>query len=232
MQGVIEIVSSFPLVVFTVLWPLAGLYWLLVAARLAPLELLEHDSLKGDHFASTLVALGFAGVPASFALSVLVGLAGVLTLAVELALLRWLPLGLLRIPLGVAVLWAAFALASPLSASLCHALHRWFHRHAPASRRCLLGEKVVVKDAPGGDDCATAALVDDPECGVRLHGKPGAMPRVGERRVLVKYLAEEGTYRSVAEHDFREARAHLNRLRLRQRHSAGRPHNGGTPASG
>ncbi|MCH4562603.1 hypothetical protein MKP05_05565 [Halomonas sp. EGI 63088] len=229
MEVVRQIALSFPLVVFSVLLPLVALYWLLVAIRLAPVELFEHDSLKGDHLASTLVTLGFAGVPASFALTVLLVLAGGITLTVELLVLRWLPLGLFRIPVGAVVLWGAFALASPLAASLCHGLHRWFHRHSP--RRCLLGETVVVKEAPGSDECTTAGVIDDPACDVRLHGKPGALPRAGERRVLVKYLPGEGAYRSVAEREYLDARTRLSRLRLQQKRKKGGARNGGPAAS-
>ncbi|MBB3185380.1 hypothetical protein FHR95_002961 [Halomonas fontilapidosi] len=220
METVRQIALSFPVVVFSVLVALAGVYWLLVALRLARVECFEHDSLKGDHLASTLVALGFAGVPASFALTVLLVLAAAITLGVELAVLRWLPLGLFRIPVGVAVLWGAFALASPLAAALCHALHRWFHRHAPQHRRCLLGEKVEVKAQADDDAAATAVLVDDPQRQLRLHGKSGDLPQAGERRVLVKYLAGEDAYRSVPESEYREARAHLSRLRLRRRNGS------------
>ncbi|SEL84815.1 hypothetical protein [Halomonas daqiaonensis] len=230
METVSQIALSFPVVVFSVLLALAALYWLLVTLRLAPVECFERDSLKGDHLASTLVALGFAGVPASFALTVLLVLAGAITLAVELAVLRWLPLGLFRIPIGVVVLWGAFALASPLAAALCHALHRWFHRHAPQQRRCLLGERVDVKAQADADGFATAVLVDDPACQVTLHGKPGNLPEAGERRVLVKYVSEEDAYRSVVEADYREARAHLSRLRLHQR-GGGEGRNGAAASS-
>lgn len=180
MQFVMEIALSFPVVVFSVLIPLVLLYWVLVALRLAPLELFEHDSLKGDYLSSSLVALGFAGVPASFSLSVLLLLAAAITLAVELLGLRWLDL----------------------------------HRHLLGHQRCLLGEHVEVLAEPDGEGWTRATLVDDPQHEVRLHGKADSMPHVGEHRVLVKYVAEEGAYRSVDAGEFREARSHLHRLRL------------------
>ncbi|GAA0582821.1 hypothetical protein ACFQH5_18205 [Halomonas salifodinae] len=215
MDVLTQTLLGFPLGVFTLALGLLILYWLLVVLRLAPLELFEHDSLKGDHLASTLVALGFAGVPASVALTVLLAIAGAFTLALELLVLRWLPLGLFRIPVGVVVLWGALALASPLAAAVCHALHRWFHRHA--GRRCLLGETVLVSGDCGGDDCTRATLEDDPEHEVRLHGKAGALPRAGERRVLVKYLAGEESYRSVPLNEFEEAHTRVHRLRRGRR---------------
>lgn len=226
MDFVREVALSFPVVVFSVLMPLILLYWVLVALRLAPLELFEHDSLKGDYLSSSLVALGFAGVPASFSLSVLMLLAAAITLAVELFALRWLDLGLFRVPLGIAVLWGAFAIASPLAAGLCGSMRRWFHRHLLGHQRCLLGEHVEVLAEPDAEGRARAALLDDPDHEVRLHGKPGSMPHAGERRVLVKYVADEGAYRSVDETEFREARAHLSRLRLGGSRSAATPRRG------
>ncbi|MDX5433186.1 MAG: hypothetical protein LPK20_06420 [Halomonas sp.] len=226
MEALRQIALSFPVVVFSALLPLVLLYWLLVLLRLAPLELFARDSLKGDHLASTMVALGFAGVPVSFALSVLLGLAGAVTLAVELLVLRWLPLGLFRIPVGVAVLWAAFVLASPVAAMVCHGVQRRFHRAKHAQPRCLLGETVQVDNAADAEGWATATLIEDPECEVRLHAKPGDLPRPGERRVLVKYVAGEDAYRSVAESRYCEARVHLRRLRLAQSGRAGASHKG------
>src|SRR5690554_5402232 len=114
MESVRQILLSFPLVVFSALLPLLLIYWVLVTLRLASLELFEQDSLKGDHLASSMVALGFAGVPASVALTLLVVVAGALTLAVGLMLLGWVPLGLMRVPGGVGGLWRFFVGASPL----------------------------------------------------------------------------------------------------------------------
>lgn len=220
MPFVMELMLNFPVIVFSVLIPLLVLYWVLVALRLAPLELFEHDSLKGDYLSSSLVALGFAGVPATLSLSVLLLLAAAITLLVELLALRWLELGLFRVPLGVIVLWAAFAIASPLAAALCGSLRCWFHRRLPGHQRCLLGEQVEVLAEPDDKGWTRAILLDDRRHEVRLHGKEGSMPRVGEHRVLVKYVVEENAYRSVHAEEFREARAHLNRLRLGGRHSA------------
>lgn len=216
MESVRQIVLSFPVVVFSALLPLLLVYWLLVTLRLAPLELFEQDSLKGDHLASSMVALGFAGVPASLVLTLLVGLAGGLTLLIELMVLRWLPLGMLRVPVGVGVLWLAFVVASPLASRVCVVLSRLFQRQASGYHRCLLGERVRVQGEADTEGWARAVLLDNAGCEVKLHGKVGNMPRAGEIRVLVKYVARENAYRSVDEAEFLEARAHLRRINLRR----------------
>jgi len=213
MQTLISAAVQFPTVVFTFLLALIGLYWLLVLVRIAPLELFERDSLRDDHTASTLVSLGFAGVPATLALSILLLVAGAISLAVELLVLRWLTLGMLRVPVGVLVLWVSLASASPISAAICHALQRGLHRYQPFKRRCLLGSTVVVTE-PQRDGYATSLLDDEPNSCIKLHCKTGDTPRQGERRVLVKYLAEEGAYRSVVEQQYLESRVWLSKLRL------------------
>lgn len=220
MEFITEVALSFPAVVFSVLMPLVLLYWVLVALRLLPLELFEHDSLKGDYLSSSLVALGFAGVPASFALSVLLLLASAFTIAVEVLALRWLDLGFFRVPLGLVVLWGSLAVASPLAAGLCASVRRWFHRHLLGHQRCLLGEHVEVLAEPDADGWTRAVLLDDRDYEVRLHGKPENMPHAGDRRVLVKYVADENSYRSVDETEYREARGHLKRLRLASKQSS------------
>lgn len=221
MQPYVSAALQFPTIVFTFLLALVALYWLLVLVRIAPLELFERDSLRDDHMASTLVSLGFAGVPATLALTFLIVVAGALSLAIELLALRWLSLGMLRVPVGVLVLWAVFAISSPIAAMLCHMLQRSLHRYKPFTRRCLLGATVLVYNREG-NEFAEAAIENEPNSHVRLHCKQGDCPQEGERRVLVKYLAEEGAYRSVTEQTYLDTRVRLNKLRLNDKgHDAG-----------
>lgn len=217
MNDLLHAATQFPTIVFTLLIGLLGFYWLLVIIRLAPLELFERDSLKEDHLASTLVSLGFAGVPATLALTVILTIAAVLTLAIELLVLRWLPLGLIRIPAGVLVLWVTLVIASPLAAMICQAMHRGLHRYRPFTRRCLLGQTVIVTERQGMGEQAYAVIDNEPNSAVKLLSKRDALPVQGERRVLVKYLPEEGAYRSVSEQAYLETRIRLNRLRLNQK---------------
>ena len=167
--------------------------------------------------ASTLVSLGFAGVPATLALSMLVLFAGGISLSIELLALRWLSLGMLRVPVGVLVVWAAFAIASPIAAAVCHGIQRALHRYPLFKRRCLLGATVIVAERED-EEYATATLVNEPNSSVKLHCKAGDCPQLGERRVLVKYLAGEGAYRSVGEQHYMDTRVRLNKLRLQHKH--------------
>lgn len=211
MDTVRQLLLSFPFILFSALLPLVGLYWLLVLLRIAPVELFEKDSLRDDHLASALVALGFAGVPTTVALSWLIVLAAGMTLAVELLVLRWLSVGLFIIPIGVVLLWASFALASPIAETLCRQMGPWFHRHQ--ARRSLLGKCVKVTQGAGEGQPGRAVLTDDPSCEVRLLGKQDRLESEGEYRVLVKYLPDEDAFRSVTKDTFLETRTRLRQLK-------------------
>ncbi|WP_069384050.1 hypothetical protein [Halomonas caseinilytica] len=234
MNAITDFALRFPLIVFTVLLALLGVYWLLVLLRLVPTELFERDSLKEDHLASTMVSLGFAGVPVSVALTILTLLAGAVTLVVELLVLSWVPLGFFRVPVGVVVLWLSFALASPVTAGVCRRLHCRLHRHPGLSRRCLLGERVQVTSV-AENGRASAVMDDDEAREVQLLGKTDNQPRTGETRILVKYLPDIDAYRSVLEEDYLDARTRLVRLHLVGHHETSEGqrhgHNGSTPSA-
>lgn len=212
MDTLVRLALSFPMVVFSLLISLMAVYWLLVLVRLAPLELFERDSLRDDSLASAMVSLGFIGVPIMLSLTLLAVLAGAIILALEIAVLQHLDLGMFRVPLGAVLIWAAVALASPVVAMLCRGLRRRFQSHSRLPR-CLLGETVVVGEAKDGP-LRDAVLADHANRHLTLRIKTGQTTRQGERRVLVKYLRDQDAYRSVSEHDYLDARARLVKLKL------------------
>lgn len=218
MELLIQTALSFPAIVFAFLLAAAAFYWLLVAIGVAPIEFFEHDSLRDNHLASTLVSLGLGGVPASFALTVLLLFSTVACFLIELLLLRYLPLGFFRLPLGIVIMWAAIAVSAPLCVATCRALQCRFHHYRSASTRCLLGQAVIVLGTQDDDGRCQARLAEDPGVVLTLHGKSGACSEAGERRVLVKYLVAENAYRSVPEQEFLDAHVRLGKLRLLRKH--------------
>lgn len=235
MELLIQTALTFPAIIFTALLGFVALYWMLVAIGLAPIELFEHDSLRDNHLASTLVSLRLGGVPASFALTVLLLFSTVACFLIELLVLRYLPLGGFRAPLGVVIIWASVVISTPLCVATCQALRRFFHPYRSASPRCLLGQTVVVLESSASDDSPQAHLADTPGVVLKLHDKERARSMAGERRVLVKYLVGADAYRSVAEQEFLDAHVRLSKLRLARKHkrsgSSERDRNGKHAAS-
>lgn len=217
MELLIQTALTFPAIIFIALLGFVILYWLLVAIGLAPIELFEHDSLRDNHLASTLISLGLGGVPATFALTILLLFSTVACLLIELLVLRYLPLGGFRAPLGIVIIWAAVAVSTPLCIATCQALRRFFHPYRNTAPRSLLGQVVVVLESTDEQE-RRGHLADDPAEVLCLRDKDNTPPHAGERRVLVKYLADDNAYRSVAEQEFLDAHVRLSKLRLARKH--------------
>lgn len=218
MELLVQTVLSFPLVVLVGLLCLVAIYWLLVAVGLLPIEFFEHDSLRDDHIASTLLSLGFRGVPASIALTVLLLYGTLICFALEILVLRHLSLGMWRAPLGPVILWAVLAIASPLSIATCHALKPRCHQSRRTATRALLGESVIVQEEPDAAGLCLATLKEDPAVAVTLHGKSRDCCTRGMQRVLVKYLPREDTYRSVPQQEYLDAHERLRKLGVMRKH--------------
>lgn len=221
MELLVQTALSFPLIILVGLLCLVTIYWVLVTVGLAPIEFFEHDSLRNDHLASTLVSLGFRGVPVSVALTMLLLYSTLIGFAIEVFILRFLSLGIWRAPLGLVILWAVLAVASPLSVKTCHALKRRFHQSRSTSTRALLGETVIVQEAPDTAGLCRAALEEDHDVVVTLHYKGSACCTQGERHVLVKYLPGEDAYRSVPQQEYLDAHTRLRKMGLLRKHHGG-----------
>src|SRR5690625_7674052 len=105
-------------------------------------------------------------------------------------LLRWLSLGMMRVPVGVGVLWLSFVVASPLASRVCAVLSHQFQRRASGHYRCLLGQRVRVLEGADAAGWARAELLDNAECEGKLRGKGGKQPRAGEGSGRVKYVGQ------------------------------------------
>lgn len=221
MELLVQTVLSFPLIVLVALLCLVAVYWLLVAVGLTPVEFFEHDSLRDEHLASTMVSLGFRGVPVSVALTALLLYGTLIGFALEWLVLRHWSLGTWRVPLGLVMLWAVLAIASPLSMATCQALKQRCHQSRNAATRALLGETVIVEDAPDEFGLCRATLKEDRDVIVTLHGKRRDCCMPSERRVLVKYLADEDAYRSVPQQEYLDAHTRLRKMGLLRKHHGG-----------
>lgn len=218
MELLVQTVLSFPLIVLVALLCLVAVYWLLVAVGLTPVEFFEHDSLRDEHLASTMVSLGFRGVPVSVALTALLLYGTLIGFALEWLVLRHWSLGTWRVPLGLVMLWAVLAIASPLSMATCQAVKHRCHQSRNAATRALLGETVIVEDAPDEFGLCRATLKEDRDVIVTLHGKRRDCCMPGDRRVLVKYLADEDAYRSVPQEAYLDAHIRLRKLGMLRKH--------------
>lgn len=201
---------AFPTVLFSFLLCLAVLYWLVAALGILEVDVLDGDfaadgeGLELEGLAGLLLRLGLGGVPVTLVLTLLVFFAWFVSYFVELLLLRHLPLGWLRYPLGLALAAAALLPAVPLTGLLCRPLRRFFRKVEAPSARSLLGQVATVRSGTVSPRFGEADL-DDQGAGLilRIRADESAGFQRGDRVVLLQYLEGEHAYRVVSEDEFK-----------------------------
>ena len=209
MEIFLQSALSFPTVLFSFLLCVAILYWCVAAVGILDVDLLDIeadsalDNVQPEGLAGLLLKLGLNGVPVTLVLTLLFFFAWMASYFVELLLLRHLPLGLLRYPLGLLISAGALVVAVPICAALCRPLRPLFRKLEATTTKSVLGQTAVVRSGRVTLSHGEAVLED---------GGAGLILRVradeargftrGDRVVLLEYLAGEHAYRVVTEDEF------------------------------
>ncbi|MGE8362564.1 hypothetical protein [Pseudomonas sp.] len=211
MELFLQTALSFPTAIYSFLLCVAVIYWLVVAAGLLDIDLLdiEADSVmegtgQTEGLAGLLYKFKLDGVPVTLVLTLLFFVGWFACYFIELWLLRHLPLGLLRYPLGLVVMGGVLVLAIPACAVVCRPLRPLFRKVEAVSSKSVLGQVAVVRSSKVTLTHGEAVLED---------GGAGLILRVradealgftrGDRVVLLEYLTAEHAYRVITEAEFR-----------------------------
>lgn len=198
---------SFPTVLFSFLLCLAIIYWAIVALGLVEVDLLdvEADSLlAGDGVAALLSKLKLNDIPVTLVLSVLALFGWLLTYFAELLILRHLPLGLLRYPLGLVVAVVALGLSLPVAAAVCSPLRPLFRKAEATTSKSVLGQTAVIRSGRVTLEHGEAVL-EDGGAGLilKVRAEEAKGFKRGDRVVLLEYLEAQHAYRVITEDEFR-----------------------------
>lgn len=203
---------AFPVVLLSFALCVAILYWFIAALGIVEVDLLdievesslENHSLQPEGLAGLLLKLGLNGVPVTLIFTLLFFFAWLFCYFAELLLLRFLPLGILRYPLGLVVVLAALVLAVPVVGMLTRPLRPLFRKLEATSSKSVLGQTAVVRSGRVSLTQGEATLED---------GGAGLILRVradetlgfkrGDRVVLLEYLEAEHAYRVITEEEFK-----------------------------
>src|SRR5690606_16110723 len=124
------------------------LYWCVAALGLIDVDVLDAEmgtsledaSFQPEGLAGLLLKFGLSGVPVTLVLTLLFFFSWLFCYFAQLLVLRFLPLGMLRYPLGLVLTVAALLLAVPICRALVRPLRPLFLKlHAP-THRSLLGQ--------------------------------------------------------------------------------------------
>lgn len=206
----LETSLSFPVVVLSFLLCIAILYWAVVACGLLEIDLLdsdidtsESDVSHAQGIGGLLLKLGLKDVPVTLLLTLLVFFGWLIAYFAELLLLRFIPLGLLRYPVGLIVLVAAIFLAAPFTRVVSTPLRPLFRKFHGDTSKTVVGRSVVVRSGKVSNSQGEAIL-EDGGAGLilRVRADESFGYKRGDRLVLLEYLEPEHAYRVVTEEEF------------------------------
>jgi hypothetical protein len=201
----LQIVLSFPTLLFSVALMVALGFWLLAMLGLFELNVLDLAAADGVEVdaggsAGLLMKFGFDGLPVTLILTGIAFFAWLLSYAGSLLLFGVEP-GPLRVSLAVAVAIGAFLLAIPFAGLALRPLRGLFARNEAPPPEALLARSAVVR-SPDVTSRHGTAYVDDGGAGLilQVRADPGQFRR-GDTVVLVDYLPAQNAYRVIAAGD-------------------------------
>lgn len=214
METYLEILSTYPTAVYTVLLIVVTLYWLLSAVGVLGVDALDGlfgldlgsdaggDSAESGAVAALLNKFGLGGIPLMvlFTLIALVGWS--VCYLTELHLLRGMT-GITGLLARSGTLVAGLLLSIPVARVVLSPVRALMRRHRPVSQAPQLGRIATVR-SPEITQTSGTAEVDDGGAGLILqvrHATPGLFVR-GDRVVLIEYLREHNAYRVISCEEF------------------------------
>lgn len=213
----LQIVWSFPTVIFSLLMMMVVLYWLIAATGLIDLDILDGvfgigaegaDAAGGDGgglsgVTGPLMRVGLGGIPLTVVFTALVFFSWFLTYFAEYLVLRHLPGNWMHTVLGLGTMIGALVASVFLSGIALRPLRRFFAQLKPLPARPLLGQLAIVR-SPTVTASMGSASVEDGGAGLILQVRDDVPDRFkrGDRVVLIEYFAEQNAYRVIGEDEF------------------------------
>lgn len=230
MEVFFSTISSFPTIIYTFLVFVAIIFWGIAALGLLDIDVLDfggvdtdvggiegadgghhldithHSSeIDGGWFAGFLMKLGLDSVPLTVVLTVFFLLGWTLCYLVQVFVFS-IPLGILRIPVGIVIFLGSIFPAAYLTGWVCSPLRKIFKKlneqQSATSARSLIGQVAVVRSGKVTESFGEAIYNDN---GTSFHLRIRADESLGlqrnDRVVLIEYL-ENGAYKVVSEDEF------------------------------
>lgn len=214
----LTIIASFPTVVYTLFVFIAIIFWVVAAFGLLDIDILDFGDMSsaGDHidfhgdtgwFAGFLMRFGLDLVPLTIVLTIFFLIGWMICYFIQLLILDFLPLGMLRIPVGLLVLVASIFPNAYLTGWVCKPLRSVFKKlgeeQMAVSASSLIGQTAIVRSGKVTPTFGEA-IYDDKGAGfhLRIRADESLGLKRNDRVVLIEYL-ENGAYNVVSEDEFK-----------------------------
>lgn len=213
MDTYLEILSTYPTAVYTVLLAVVTVYWLLSAVGMLGMDTLDGllgldavgdgaDSADSGALASLLNKFGLGGVPLMVVFTFIALVGWSVCYLTELHLLRGMT-GVTGALARTGSLVGGLLLSIPVARAALSPVRALMRRNRPVSQAPLLGRIATVR-SPEITQSSGTAEVEDGGAGLILqvrHATPGLFVR-GDRVVLIEYLHDHNAYRVISCEEF------------------------------
>ena len=214
MDVFLEVVTSFPTVVYSVLLLVMLIHWLMTMLGVLEIDAIDGllpdeiglDGGDGAHhggLGGLLLKFGLHGIPVMVVFTIIAIVGWSFCFFVELHVLRTMPDGIATTLLGVATMAGGLLLSIPVARIVLAPVRRLMRRYEPVTQRPLLGRYAEVR-SPEITQTHGTAWVEDGGAGLILQVRadvPGRFVR-GDRVVLIEYLDAHNAYRVTSTEEF------------------------------
>jgi hypothetical protein len=204
--------SSYPTSVYTVILGVLLVFWVFAVLGAIDIDLFSFDldvDIDADvdlpGFIGLMHTLGFAGVPLTIVLSILIFLAWVFTYIIAVNVLPLVPTAVLKILVGTVTLVGSFLLAIPITSKLVSPLRKLAVINHAKSNKDYVGFACKVTSLEVDDDFGQGFIeTGGAGLNVRIRAQvPNEMTK-GVSVRIIDYNENNNTYKVISEEDFKE----------------------------
>lgn len=199
-----ENISSFPTVIFTVVFAVSLLFWLVAVLGVFDIEALDID--PGENFGSAgalLMKFGLNSVPLPIIITLISFFGWIICYSAVALLNPILPGRIVELAVGVPIFIASLYVSMLITAVVIKPLRTMFKKMEATSVKHVVGQTAVVRSSRV-DEKFGEAILEDGGAGLllRVRALNGEKFKKGDRVVLLEHEEASGIYFVASEEEF------------------------------
>lgn len=203
MEQLLEVASQFPTIIYSTLLGIVVVYWLVGMLGLFDLDLsgdldIDIDSdvdISVGGLTGFMLTFGFAGVPFSLVISILILIGWLISFYLQFYLLTWLPDGWLYYVMGIVSSFIVFLLSIPITAIAVKPLKGLFKGVETTLSNNLVGKDAIISTGTVSPTFGQARLFNDgAEIILDVRCAPEYSLKKGDKVLLLEYKKENHAY--------------------------------------
>lgn len=201
MEQLLAVASQFPTVIYSTLLGIVVVYWIIGMLGLIDLDFSGDLELDIDSDVSIggltglMLTFGFAGVPFSLVISIIILFCWLISFYLQFYLLTWLPDGWLYYLVGSVSSFIVFLVSLPITAMVVRPLKGLFKSAEATTSQRLVGKEATVATGTVSETFGQARLFNDgAEFLLDVRCDPEHTLKMGDKVLVIKYIQESHAY--------------------------------------